>query len=231
MRVKFQLVFTLSAALALAGTLGFLLFTPPSRTVPVYKPPPELQLHDGSILAGRAEKRTGNDDLPLVDGFAYLFPEAKSPIQAGAEIELFVLESANADALQLPQKFGPRALFAAGERLPLAIKRDETSGGSWVEGSRDGRYYFGARISANGSYRITRRELWQGRLREWQRDPAHFLRWLFTSEQIVDRRGLWLQLWSSSDITNEKDLADLWQKTLAAFSATAPETFAASPKK
>ncbi len=230
MRVKFQLVAILIAAIALAGTLGFLLFTPSSPTVPVYKPPPELQLSDGSVLAGRAEKRTGNDELPLADGYVYSFPEATTPLQGGVELELFVLESANADALQLPQKFGPHALFPGGKRLPLAIKRDD-SGGSWVQGNSDGRFYFGARISADGSYRITRRELWQGRLREWQHNPAHLLRWLFTSEQIVDRRGLWLQLWSSSDITNEKDLADLWQKTLAAFSATAPETFAASSKK
>jgi hypothetical protein len=77
---------------------------------------------------------------------------------------------------------------------------------------------------------VTKAQLWNHRLSNWRTAPAHFVGWLFTSEFLIDRRAIWVEMRTADHgglVADETAIDTTWSEVLEAFVAEARTGFRA----
>jgi cyanosortase A-associated protein len=201
--------------------LSQVLYAPPDRRVPHFQPPAQVPLaHDAGLSLQTNTTAGFNPPNRRPDRFTYKVRPSADATDVTFTVIFFA--SANADARSLPALAVPSKNPSHQlPHIPVTIHQ-EAAQRSWLEFQRDGDTFRAARISPRGICTITKAQLWRSRLAEWIADPAHILRWLFTSEPLVDRRALWLEMETTRHgvpLAAPEKRDAVWNETLAFFIA------------
>ena len=220
---------TLLALFVGAGmvVLAFLLIAPPDRAVADFRPPASVEL--SPVRALRLEETIKAEERTAGPNWYRYRVRDRDQGAADFRLEVIAFRSANSEARTLPALVVlPNAPPRQAPDIPVTLHGDDPRR-PWLEFKRDGESFRGARISPEGWYTVTKGELWRNRLAAWGAHPMHLVKWLFTSESIVDRRAIWVEMRTTdhaAPVAKAETIDAVWAQVLEAFSSQAREGFA-----
>ena len=212
-RVAVLAFFVVASGVALV----ILLSAPPAREAAGFSPPASIQGSAGLVF----EKENAGITFPAEAGAAQYFSYRLRKIgaeESDVRFHLVYFRSANSDARTLPALAIPPV---STPRPPPEISitaQNWTGGRGWIEFEREGGRFRGVRISPEGNCSVTKSELWRMRFANWAAHPMRLLRWLFTSEMLVDRRAFWLEMtMPNGAVTHTEEVDAIWAAAIDSF--------------
>ncbi len=217
-RLVVLLLFLAGGSAALLHTWG----SSPLRQRPALTPSAIVEISQGTTLV----LDNGAPKIPIqLDGWEWIGYRLKNPHLDNAAFNVVYFPTANADARTLPKLALPPPLSLR-RRPPIPVTVSQNGSRSWIEFERDGESYYGVRISPEGDCTVTKAQLWQIRLTGWL-NPTKWLPRFFTSEPLVDRRAIWLEMKTSDrgiPLADRATIDSIWSDVMNFF-ASHPHSF------